>query len=135
LETPQYDDNELPEHSGDHLVHITGFINLPLETTYSFQLDWAGECSMVLDSNVVAVEADVDVQSGLNRVDIYHFSSESKTLTFKYKCDTCGVSAFTVPGNTSFSTTVRPFAPACYLASTRSSSAARPRRWSPAITT
>jgi len=100
LETPQYDDNELPEHSGDHLVHITGFINLPLEATYSFQLDCAGECSMVLDSNVVADEADVDVQSGLNRVDIYHFSSESKTLTFKYKCDACGVSAFTVPGNT-----------------------------------
>ena len=42
---------------------------------------------MVLDSNAVADEADVDVQSELNRVDIYHFSSESKTLTFKYKRD------------------------------------------------
>jgi len=55
---------------------------------------------MFLDSTVVVEEADVDLQSGLNRVDICCFSSELQTLAFKYKCDACGVSASTVPDNT-----------------------------------
>jgi len=37
---------------------------------------------MFLDSTVVVDEADVDLQSGLNRVDIYCFSSELQTLAF-----------------------------------------------------
>ena len=42
---------------------------------------------MFLDSNVMVDEADVGLQSGLNRVDIYRFSSELKALAVKYKCD------------------------------------------------
>ena len=63
------------------------FHYLTTGSSYSFQLDCAGEYSIFLDPNVMVDEADVGLQSGLNRVDIYRFSSELKTLAVKYKCD------------------------------------------------
>jgi len=72
----------------------------PYIVSSSIVLENARLSPEVFDSNVVTDEADVDVQSGLNCVNIYHFSNESKTLTFRYKCDACGSSAFTMPGNT-----------------------------------